>query len=141
MRTRHSCELENEEHVDIVQDVHGVSHVSARSELGLYYGLGYCHGADRALQMLLMRVVAQGRASELLDSSPEMLASDRFFRGLNFAGGTASEVAKLSPADRQLTEAYCKGREPAHSAREKDTNERENGDPWPDLRLRRPHVR
>lgn len=109
MRTRHSCELENEEHVDIVQDVHGVSHVSAHSELGLYYGLGYCHGADRALQMLLMRVVTQGRASELLDSSPEMLASDRFFRRLNFAGGTASEVAKLSPADRQLAEAYCTG--------------------------------
>lgn len=49
MRTRLSCKLEDEEHVDIVQDVHGASHVSARTELGLYYGLRYCHRADRAL--------------------------------------------------------------------------------------------
>ncbi len=47
--------------------------------------------------MLLMRVVAQGRASELLDSSTEMLASDRFYRRLNLY-------------ERGISESLLKGR-------------------------------
>ena len=42
--------------------------------------MGYAHGKDRALQMLLMRILGHGRASELLEASDEMLGIDTFFR-------------------------------------------------------------
>ncbi len=109
MRRRHACKLGDGGQVDILRDSSGISHVFSPTEQGLYYGLGYCHGADRALQMLLMRIVTRGRASEFLDASEDMLASDRFFRKLHLANATTVEVAKLSPADRALAEAYCDG--------------------------------
>lgn len=95
--------------ITIVRDAHGVPHVRASSESDLYRGLGYCHGVDRALQMLLVRILAQGRGSECLDASEEMLRLDRFFRRLGLGGDAAAEVAKIPAADHALAEAYCDG--------------------------------
>ena len=101
--------LEGEGAIRIRRDAHGVPHVRAASEADLYRGLGHCHGTDRALQLLLTRILARGRASELLDSGEAMLAVDRFFRRMNFGGDTEAEVTKLAPADRALAEAYADG--------------------------------
>jgi len=95
--------------ITIVRDAHGVPHVRASSESDLYRGLGYCHGVDRALQMLLVRILAQGRGSECLDASEEMLRLDRFFRRLGLGGDATAEVAKIPAADHALAEAYCDG--------------------------------
>ena len=88
---------------------HGVTHVRARSESDAYRGLGSCHAADRALQLLLMRILVSGRASELLQADDEMLELDRFFRRLNLVGEAEREVGKLREADRVLAAAYCEG--------------------------------
>ena len=95
--------------IAIIRDAHGVPHVQASSEPDLYRGLGYCHGVDRALQMLVVRILAQGRGSECLDASEEMLRLDRFFRRLHLDGDVTAEVAKVAAADRALAEAYCDG--------------------------------
>ncbi len=95
--------------IRIARDAHGVPHISAASEADLYRGLGFCHGTDRALQILLTRILARGRASELLRASADMLALDRFFRRLNLGGDAEAEVAKVPPADRALAEAYAAG--------------------------------
>jgi len=33
----------------------------------IYWGMGYCHAMDRGMQMLIMRILGQGRAAELLE--------------------------------------------------------------------------
>ncbi len=93
----------------IERDRHGVPHIIARSEADLYRGLGYCHGSDRALQMSLVRVLAEGRAAEHLAATEEMVASDIFFRRLGLAVDAEAEAAKLSGRDRDLAQAYCEG--------------------------------
>ena len=71
--------------------------------------MGYAHGKDRGMQILLMRILGQGRASELLDSSDEVLGIDKFFRRMNWTGSISSEIEKFSPEAKEVTDAYCKG--------------------------------
>jgi penicillin amidase len=94
---------------DLVRDENGVPHVQASDDVGLYRGLGYCHAFDRGLQMVLARVLFQGRGSEIIGSSDDMLRSDRFFRRLNLCAGAAEEVEKLSDTERAAALAYCEG--------------------------------
>lgn len=87
----------------------GVVHLTAADDADLCWQLGYCHGHDRALQLLMTRIVISGRACELLHDDDELLATDRWFRRVDLVGGLDVEVAKLSPADRALADAYCAG--------------------------------
>lgn len=89
------------------RDEHGIPQITAQDIEGLYWGMGYCHAMDRGLQMLLMRVLGQGRAAELLDGSDEMVEVDRFFRRMNWSGKVAEEERKLSPEARSVCNAYC----------------------------------
>ena len=71
--------------------------------------MGYAHGRDRGMQIILMRILGRGRASEILDSSDRMLGIDKFFRRMNWTGATSAEAEKLSPGTRAVVEAYCDG--------------------------------
>ncbi len=64
----------------IWRDKHGVCHVEGKDKTEVFGLMGYAHGKDRGMQIFLMRILGQGRASELLDSSDEMLEIDKFFR-------------------------------------------------------------
>lgn len=101
--------LRGEGPIDITRDAHGVAHVRASSEADLYRGLGACHARDRALQLLLVRVLARGRGSEILEPSDAMLRVDRFFRRMDLGSGADVEAARLPPGDRRLADAYCDG--------------------------------
>jgi penicillin amidase len=101
--------VDGERPIRIVRDRHGVPHVCASTEADLYRGLGYCHGRDRSLQLLLLRIIGEGRASEVLSAAGAMLELDLFFRRLHPGGGAAAEVAKLLPGERRLLDAYCAG--------------------------------
>jgi penicillin amidase len=91
------------------RDEHGIPQIVADDIVGLYWGMGYCHAMDRGLQMLIMRILGQGRAAELLDGSDEMVEVDRFFRRMNWSGGVAEEVKNLSAETHAACEAYCEG--------------------------------
>ncbi len=106
---RSAWTLAGERQIPIKRDEHGVPHVYAQTEADLYRGIGHCHGTDRALQMLLMRILGQGRASELLDASDDMVRLDRFFRRLNLTAGADDELARASDHVRALALAYCAG--------------------------------
>lgn len=93
----------------IWRDKNGVCHVEGNDRREVFELMGYAHGNDRGMQMLLMRILGQGRTSELLDSSDEMLEIDKFFRRMNWGGSTSAEVAKLSPAARETADAYNRG--------------------------------
>jgi penicillin amidase len=93
----------------IWRDVHGIPHVEADTLSDLYGGQGVVHATDRALQMLLMRVLVQGRASELLSAREESLHIDTFFRRMNWTDDLASEVSKLTEEAGVCLQRYCDG--------------------------------
>jgi penicillin amidase len=101
--------LAGEAQIPIKRDAHGIPHVYAQTEADLYRGIGYCHGVDRGMQLLLTRIVAEGRASELLQANDETLRMDAFFRRQNLRAGATDEIAKLDERGRLLALAYCEG--------------------------------
>ncbi len=103
--------------VEIWRDRHGIPHVEAENQSDLYWGQGYVHATDRGLQMLLMRILGQGRLSELLDSSDSALEVDTFFRRMNWAGHTDSQIDALTPDVRAHLQHYCEGVDAAFARR------------------------
>ncbi|MHC4404931.1 MAG: penicillin acylase family protein, partial [Planctomycetota bacterium] len=93
----------------IWRDDGGVPHVEARREVDVYWGQGVVHATDRGLQMLLTRITAQGRTSELLKATDEALAVDTFFRRMNWCGEAQPPPNVLGESARARLEAYCDG--------------------------------
>lgn len=87
----------------------GVARIEATDLTGVFHGLGYAHARDRALQMLFMRVLGQGRVAELLDPGDSSVAIDTFFRKMNWSAGVDRQVGLLAPETRRLVDAYCAG--------------------------------
>ena len=87
----------------------GVLGIRGRDLRSLFWGMGFCHATDRSLQLLITRVLGQGRAGELLESSDEMLGVDRFFRRMGWANGLEAELEKLDDEVRLANESYCSG--------------------------------
>ncbi len=87
----------------------GVAHVQADDLPGLFNGMGYVHGRDRGLQLLLMRILGQGRACELLDASDQMLSIDLFFRKMNWYGHMSEQLETLAPDIKTICRSYCDG--------------------------------
>jgi len=92
----------------VTRDAHGVPHIDADSETNLYRGLGWVHGSDRALQLLLTRMAGRGRLAERLPGA-QLLAADKTFRRMGFHLGAEEQVAELPPDVYVLLAAYCEG--------------------------------
>ena len=58
----------------------GVAHISAGDVDDAHFGLGFCHARDRGLQMLLVRILGQGRGCEQLQDTAEMLVATDDYR-------------------------------------------------------------
>lgn len=99
----------------IRRDRRGVVHVEGKDLADVFMGMGYAHGKDRALQMLLMRILGRGQGSEFLEASDEMLGIDIFFRKMNWADHMAQELEILTPDIRNICGAYCEGANRAFS--------------------------
>ncbi len=97
------------ENVKIYRDNNGVSHIESKTKEDICWGIGFAHGQDRGLQILLMRILGQGRLSELLDSSEESLAIDIFFRRMGWCNKCTEEIGKLSPQAQKYLNCYCDG--------------------------------
>jgi penicillin amidase len=95
--------------VRLERDDAGVAHITAASLDDALFGEGVCHARDRGLQILLMRILGQGRGCELLEDSAELLVWDRYFRRWNLGADAASEEAAISERARSAIEAYCRG--------------------------------
>ena len=93
----------------IWRDNHGTCHAEGKDKKDVFGLMGYAHGKDRGMQIILMRILGQGRASEILDASDEMLEVDKFFRRMNWMGATSVEIEKFSPKTKEVSDAYCKG--------------------------------
>lgn len=93
----------------VSRDRFGVARVQAADLAGVYRGLGYAHARDRAVQMLFMRILGQGRVGECLDPSDASLPIDTFFRKMNWTAGLAEQRQLLSADAARLIDAYCEG--------------------------------
>jgi penicillin amidase len=82
--------------------------VDAAGELDLARGLGFAHAVDRGLQMLLTRLVGQGRLSEL-DATDENLSIDVLMRQMGFARDAEAEAARAAGVAAALLGAYSEG--------------------------------
>ncbi len=109
MPLKKSARLQGDAPIDIARNRYGVPIVQASTESDLYRGMGYCHGSDRALQLIMVKTLASGRACELLSDTDELIEVDRFFHKMNFGRGAEAELAKLSDHDRGLIDAYVDG--------------------------------
>jgi penicillin amidase len=94
---------------EISRDFSGTPMIRANGEPDLYRQLGISHARDRRGQMILMRILGQGRISELLDSSDDSLQADMFFRQMNWCSAGEDQVSALTPKARELAESYCHG--------------------------------
>ncbi len=95
--------------MQIYRDANGVAHVDAGSRADMYRGLGRVHATDRGMQMLMMRILGQGRLSELLDNSDDSLAIDTFFRRMNWMHSADAVMPALSENTAACLTAYCNG--------------------------------
>lgn len=86
----------------------GVPHICASSYTDALHGLGFCHGRDRQMQIVLTRLIGQGRLAEATGKQ-ELVEIDTLFRGLDFARGAQQQVDLLAPERHRQLEAYCRG--------------------------------
>lgn len=94
---------------NIQRDPNGVPVIQATDERQMFRRMGFCHARDRRGQMIFMRILGQGRISELLDSSNDSLDADMFFRQMNWHSAGHDEVMALTPESREAAECYCEG--------------------------------
>jgi penicillin amidase len=87
----------------------GVMEMWAEDDLGLAAALGFAHAADRMLQMMLVRLIGQGRVSECLRSDDASLVLDRFAREMGFAADARSDTSSVGGDARRLGANYCAG--------------------------------
>ena len=64
--------------VDIKRNAHGIPEITAGSFLDCCYGIGWVHACDRQLQILLMRILLNGRMAEYLKNDPELIEIDKY---------------------------------------------------------------
>ncbi len=93
----------------IHRDENGIPHIEADNNIAVFAAQGYAHAKDRGMQMLLMRIIGQGRIAELLDPSDSSIAIDHFFRRMNWCSQTDEQLEKLSETAQQKLQAYCDG--------------------------------
>lgn len=87
----------------------GTPIIKTTSEEDFYYAMGFAHATDRAVQLLLMRILGRGQATELLLDNDEMFGVDEFFRKMNWKTGVEEEINKFSEEELKLATAYCDG--------------------------------
>jgi penicillin amidase len=93
--------------VAILRDARGVPHIRAASIHDAAFAQGYVTGADRLFQIDITRRFVLGTLSEMLGSVT--LAADEDARVIPLRSIIDREYAHLSPADRDIFQAYADG--------------------------------
>jgi penicillin amidase len=93
--------------VGIRRDGWGVPHISAANDADAWFGLGFCHGQDRAFQLEATLRLVRGTLAAAL--GPDLLPVDRLARRIGFAEAATRQLAALSPEVRRMLDAYAAG--------------------------------
>jgi len=93
--------------VEIARDRFGIPHITAGDDADAWFGVGFCHGQDRAFQIETRLRLVRGTLAAL--TGPDGLPLDRLSRRIGFRRYGEEAVAALSPEHRRLAEAYARG--------------------------------
>ena len=93
--------------VIIRRDRWGIPYVEAGSVEDGWYGLGFCHGQDRAVQLEGLLRLVRGTLAEV--SGPGLLPMDRLSRRIGFRRSGAAQSRALSEQTRRDITAYARG--------------------------------
>lgn len=87
----------------------GVVEIWGQDDVELARGMGFAHAHDRMVQMMLARLVGQGRLSECIKSDDETLAIDIAMRQMGFASSAQADVDGCSERAAAIGRGYCAG--------------------------------
>ncbi len=93
--------------VEVRRDAWGIPHVEARSDADAWFGLGFCHGQDRAFQLELLLRVQRGTLAEL--AGADALPLDRLSRRVGFSDAARRQLPLVAPEVRAQLDAYVAG--------------------------------
>ncbi|WP_448584988.1 penicillin acylase family protein [Thermaurantiacus sp.] len=93
--------------VRIARDGEGVPTILARTRADAAFALGFLHGQERFFQMEMLRRMAAGELARFL--GPPALGVDRQIRLHRFRARAREIVARMTPFERALIEAYVDG--------------------------------
>lgn len=93
--------------VRILRDAHGIPSILAEREEDAFFGLGFCHGQDRALQLEILVRTARGTLAEAIGA--EGVPVDRLSRRLGVRRAAAAQIAVARPAVQAQLAAYARG--------------------------------
>ncbi len=93
--------------VVIRRDRWGIPYVEAGTVEDGWYGLGFCHGQDRAVQLEGLLRLVRGTLAEV--SGPGMLPMDRLSRRIGFRRSGAAQSRALSEQSKRDVAAYARG--------------------------------
>jgi penicillin amidase len=91
----------------IHRDRWGIAYVEAESDADVAFGIGFCHGQDRAFQLELLQRVARGTLAELVGGAA--LPIDRLARRIGFRYAALQQWNLIDGAVRESLEAYARG--------------------------------
>jgi len=91
----------------IRRDRYGVAYVDAADEAGAWFGLGFCHGQDRAGQLEVLLRIARGTLAEVV--GPEAIGVDRALRQLGLHRAGTAQLETLDADIRDQISAYVQG--------------------------------
>lgn len=95
--------------VEIERNSHGIPEIRAASYCDASFALGWVHANDRQMQMMLTKILLEGRAAEKISASDDLIAADRYIRSLNLYPDIAEQKKILDRDVRESAESYCAG--------------------------------
>ena len=91
----------------IGRDRFGVAYIDAANDMDAWFGLGFCHGQDRAFQMEALLRATRGTLAELVGA--DALPIDRLSRRIGFHRSAVAQLDSLDKDVADILEAYARG--------------------------------
>jgi penicillin amidase len=91
----------------IHRDRWGIPYVAADNDHDAHFGVGFCHGQDRAFQLEVLLRVIRGTLAEAF--GPAALPIDRLARRIGFHHASLEQFGVLDADVRAMLEAYSAG--------------------------------
>jgi penicillin amidase len=95
------------ERIRIDRDRFGVAYINASCDEDAWFGLGFCHGQDRAFQMEGLLRATRGTLSELVGA--DALPIDRLSRRIGFHRSSVAQLGSLDADVAAILDAYAAG--------------------------------
>ncbi len=93
--------------VTVRRDAYGIPFVEAKNMEDMAMAVGYVHASDRLAQMIGMKLISEGRLSEM--AGPAVLNLDIYMRTMNLKGAAETLYKNINAENLRLLEFYSKG--------------------------------